>query len=389
MGSHKIRILQVVQEPVTIWAFLTGLIHELENRGYEVEVACNMSSPEIADELREKGIKLNIVDVQRSLNPFKILKAFISFRRLFKRKKFDIVVTHTPIAAFTARFAAYSCRVPLIIYTAHGLPFMKGMNPIKYSLFYCMEKLAGKVTTGLICINEEDYREAVNKKLTKTGYIKRIYGIGIDTEKYKPLNIDRNFKTLKIENEELSIDKNTKLIGFIGRLVKPKGVINYLEMAGDITSKRDDVIFLIAGFGPLEGYIKTFILENKLNDKVKYLGFVKDVREIFNVLDIFVLPTYYPEGMPRTILEAMAMEVPVVTTDSRGCRELVEDGRTGLIVKPQDTVGLTRAVERLIDDNELCRLMGQASREKVIEKYEESLVINEQIEFYEKLLWLR
>jgi len=263
------------------------------------------------------------------------------------------------------------------------------MNPIKYSLFYCMEKLAGKVTTGLICINEEDYREAVNKKLTKTGYIKRIYGIGIDTEKYKPLNIDRNFKTLKIENEELSIDKNTKLIGFIGRLVKPKGVINYLEMAGDITSKRDDVIFLIAGFGPLEGYIKTFILENKLNDKVKYLGFVKDVREIFNVLDIFVLPTYYPEGMPRTILEAMAMEVPVVTTDSRGCRELVEDGRTGLIVKPQDTVGLTRAVERLIDDNELCRLMGQASRKKIIEQYEESVVINEQIEFYEKLLWLK
>lgn len=373
----------MTQEPITIWAFLRELIRELENRGFDVETACNDKDQELVDELRNEGIKVNVVDISRSMRPDRVIKAYLEFRRLFKRKKVDMVVTHTPIVSFIVRFAAYFSGVPVIIYTAHGLPFTENMNRWKYLFFLVMEKLAGLVTTGLICINHEDYETAKRLKLVRTGLIKEIHGIGIDTEKYKRSEEDKPL--IEDMKRELGIKEGQKVVGFVGRLIEAKGIKEFLQMAKGILEKRKDVVFIVVGYGPLEGYVRKFIEENGLEDNVLFLGFRKDVDKLMKLFDVFVLPTWYPEGMPRTILEAMAMGIPVVTTNVRGCRELVEDGVNGYLVRIGDIEAIMQIVNKFFSDKKLYKRMVEYSRIKICKEYSVEKVIEEQAEFYKKV----
>lgn len=377
----------MTQEPITIWAFLRELIRELENRGFDVETACNDKDQELVDELRNEGIKVNVVDISRSMRPDRVIKAYLEFRRLFKRKKVDMVVTHTPIVSFIVRFAAYFSGVPVIIYTAHGLPFTENMNRWKYLFFLVMEKLAGLVTTGLICINHEDYETAKRLKLVRTGLIKEIHGIGIDTEKYKRSEEDKPL--IEDMKRELGIKEGQKVVGFVGRLIEAKGIKEFLEMAEGILEKRKDVVFIVVGYGPLEGYVRKFIEENGLEDNVLFLGFRKDVDKLMKLFDVFVLPTWYPEGMPRTILEAMAMGIPVVTTNVRGCRELVEDGKNGYLVEVGDARGLCEAVEKLIKDFNSMKNICSTLIEKMINNYDVYIIIDKQIYIYNQLICVK
>jgi len=386
----KIKILQVTQEPVTIWAFLRELIHELENRGYEVETACNDKDINIIKQLKEEKIKVNIIDIRRSVNPVNVVKSFMQFYKLMKAKRYDIVIVHTPIVSFISRFAAFFAKVPVIIYTSHGLPFMKGLNPVRNAVFAMLEKFAGKVTSAMICVNNEDFDTAKKLRMVKSDKIFKINGIGVDTEYYKVRKIISScedsafYDMLSSEEGAKHTAGEVKYVGFIGRLIKEKGIIEFLEAADAILKKRSDICFIIAGFGPLEGFVENFINDRKLQDKIRFMGFIKDTRSIYQKIDIFVLPTYYPEGLPRTILEAMSMEVPVVATDIRGCRQLVEDGVTGFLIPAKNAKKIEDAVLKLSDDKELRVKMGQLGRKKVEREYNIIKIIDEQIKIYEE-----
>jgi glycosyltransferase involved in cell wall biosynthesis len=255
------------------------------------------------------------------------------------------------------------------------------------------EKIMGRITDGMICVNHEDYLTAKRLKLINPENIEEIHGIGVDIEKFKRTDEEKARKNeilkklIKKEIDELNIDinKDTKIIGLIARLVKAKGIHEYLLSAKEILKTRKDIVFLIIGYGPLENYVQEFIKKNELSKNVLYLGFREDINEFMKTLDIFLLPTYH-EGLPRTILEAMASSVPVITTDVRGARQLIIDGENGVLVIPKNHYKIVEGINRIIDNKDTIEDMGKKSRNISEKIYSCKNGIKNQIEYFTNII---
>ena len=171
----------------------------------------------------------------------------------------------------------------------------------------------------------------------------------------------------------------------ITRLVRYKGIKEFLEAAKILKSKYRNIDFLL--IGPVDDTIAAFSLEEvkKYAGIVKYIGPRNDIPEILYFADIVVLPTYYREGIPRILLEAASMRKPIVTTDIPGCREIVENGVNGFIVPPKDSIALAKAIEKLILNEKLRKQMGKMSRKKVLEEFSLNIVFEQTLNAYKKL----
>ena len=373
-------MLQIALEARTIWTFLMPLIKELEREGFVVETACRKGH--FMSDIEEKGIVVNSIYCEHSLNPIKVFRSFLSILHLVKNKAYDVVVTHTSIVSFISRIAARVAGVPVIIYIAHGLPFGEGMASWKWNTFFLLEKTVGHFTDALICMNEDDYITAKRRKLiSNTRNIFRIKGIGVDTTKYRPLN-DRQINLIR---SALNIANNEKVVGFIGRLIPEKGIMDFL-MAAAYVRNVEKVKFIILGDGPLEKKVKKFCRDNDMENSVLFLGFHKKIENLAPVFDVFALPTYYLEGVPRSILEVMAMEKPVIATDVSGCRDAVLNGITGMLIPPRSPYILAENVLYLLRNPKLAKQMGKRGRMRVNNEFSQGVVYEELKRIHRKLI---
>jgi N,N'-diacetylbacillosaminyl-diphospho-undecaprenol alpha-1,3-N-acetylgalactosaminyltransferase len=119
---------------------------------------------------------------------------------------------------------------------------------------------------------------------------------------------------------------------------------------------------------------------------IKYLGERREIPEILYISDVVTLPSYYREGIPRVLLEAMCMEKPIVTTDWVGCKEVVEEGKNGFLVPVKDHIALASAIEKLINNEELRIKMGRYGREKVLKEFDEKIIVNQTMKLYQEVL---
>lgn len=171
---------------------------------------------------------------------------------------------------------------------------------------------------------------------------------------------------------------------FMGRLIKEKGIEDYINAAKMVASDRDDVEFWIIGHIDAENPTAipndTF-LQWIRPDYIKYLGFKNDVREVIRDVDCVVLPSYYPEGIPRVLQEGMSMQKPIITADSDGCREAVDEGVNGFLCQPQDPISLATSMRRLLHMSEEDRqVMGEAGRYKALREFEETISLKQYLE---------
>jgi glycosyltransferase involved in cell wall biosynthesis len=192
--------------------------------------------------------------------------------------------------------------------------------------------------------------------------------------------------------KEFDFKARHRVVGFIGRIVREKGIEELIEAMAYVTSREPQARLLIVGDtlasdGDTEAkeVVKKAILKYGLQDKVRFAGLRDDVPRLLTALDIFVLPSWR-EGMPRSIIEAMATGLPVVATDIRGCREEVVHGDTGLLVPPKDPRELGEAILSLVCDDSLARKMGKRGREVALDWFDEDAVIERQIEAYYRLI---
>lgn len=180
------------------------------------------------------------------------------------------------------------------------------------------------------------------------------------------------------------------IIGTIGRLTRKKGSGYLLEAAAKLIAQFPNLHVLVIG-GQLSSDPEPFQTEliarirMGLENNVTLTGVRDDIPELLSLVDIFTLPTYTHEGLPRSILEAMAMELPVVATNIRGCREAVVDGKTGLIVPPQDSDSLAEALRKLLSNTELRQAYGKAGRQRVETEYNEDFVFERLAKYYQEL----
>ena len=239
------------------------------------------------------------------------------------------------------------------------------------------------MTDLLFTQSYEDKQSAIKFKFLPKEKIFYI-GNGVNTNKFNPYNI-KNSDLIKNNN---NIPKNSFVIGTICRLVKEKGLIEFLQAAEDISNTYDNVLFLIIGERLLsdhnESIEKNIVrIKKKLGKKIIFLGNRNDIPEIISVLDLYCLPSWR-EGMPRSIIEAMMMSLPVLATDIRGSREEVIHNKTGLLVPIKSPDLLAESIMKFITNPLWSKELGLAGRQRAIQYYDEKEVIKLQLKLIEK-----
>jgi len=349
----------------------------LQEKGYEVHVATKLGNRQ--QEFDEIGVIKHNVDFSRSPYSPKVFKSLQQMEKLLKEIRFSLVHVHTPVAAFVTRLACQRTNTHPVLYTAHGFHFYKGAPLKNWLLYYNMEKLAAHWTDGLITINEEDYKAAQKFKLRKNGKMFFVPGVGVDVVSLEQriASIDRSEK-----RKELGLSADAAVIITVGELNANKNHIQVLEALSKLN--KTNFHYLIVGNGEDEQKLQKAVNELLLRDKVSFLGFRRDVPELLTASDVFIL-TSRREGLPKAVMEAMAVGLPIIASDVRGNRDLVKSGENGYLVPLDDVEQTAIAIERLIDSEDLRRSMGEKSKE-LVKQYDLKNIIPQMEEIYDLFL---
>jgi glycosyltransferase involved in cell wall biosynthesis len=383
MKYPKGKIAVVTAVDRTFKGLLIAQIKAAQKEGYEVYGIC--SKERDYDWLRQQGIKMMPIRIKRRISPFSDLAAIWHMYRCFRREKFLIVHTHTPKASLLGQIAAKMAGVPVIINTVHGYYFHEHMKPLKRWFYIAMEWIASRCSTLILSQNPEDVETAVRLRICNPNKIKTL-GNGVDLDKFNPNRFNENFKAEKRKEAGLPVD--AIVIGIIGRLVKEKGFLELFEAFKEIIKEHDNVWLVIIGSEDTEkpDHIsgQTF-KEYGIKSKTLWLGKRDDIPELLTACDIYCLPSWR-EGFPRSAIEAAAMGLPIVTTNIRGCRQVVDDGVNGILVPFKDAHALSRAISKLVEDGELRKQMGSAGYQKAQKEFDERRICKTVIETYNHLL---
>jgi len=357
------------------------LLREHRARGEAVSVACN-EGPEVA-QIEREGFEVHRIRLNRSLAVWNLAVALWDLSRIVRREHIDWVFTHTPIASAVARLASRIGGATGTIYMAHGLPCAPHMARSTWLRWYVVERMFGWFTDGLITINRYDYRLAWTRRfIRRRGNILHVNGIGVHTGRFDRLCRETDARTVK---KELGLAPDEPMALMLARTLPDKGIREFLDAARLLVEGRVSCSFAIGGEGPLDGEIGEFIGRHDLHDRVVHLGWRRDAHRLMTACDLYVLPTYYPEGLPVSILEAMACGKPVVATRHRGCEDEVVDGVTGLLVEPQDPGALANAMRTFIEDPDKARRFGQAGRQRIDEGFRIDQTTNMIIAAFDKI----
>ena len=327
-------------------------VHILQNMGYEVHYASNFHNPSYGDDnsrLEGTGIICHQIDFERSPFKRKNITAYRQLKKLMEEHEFDLVHCHTPMGGALARLAAHNTHTGPVIYTAHGFHFFKGAPLINWMIYYPVECYLSRYTDVLICINVEDYKRA--KKHFYTKNVVRIPGVGLDIERIESTIVNTNQK-----KEQLGIQNDEYVLLSVGEMTANKNHELVLRALKKLNNKK--IKYLLCGHGEEEKKLKNLVTDLQLNDQVLFLGYRKDVFEIYRIADIFVFPSIR-EGMPVALMEAMASNLPVICSNIRGNRELIKNDFGGRLIEGHNIDDYARAIADLAGDREKCLRFGQ------------------------------
>ena len=347
------KILYVTTVSMTM-GFFPEHIKMLLNEGHSVEIAtnCEQPVPEIYNTL---GCKIH--DIPFSRSPFckDNLKAYKMLKQLVETEHYDIVHTHTPNASMIARLACRKVRKQgtRVFYTAHGFHFFKGAPLKNWLMYYPVEKFCARYTDVLITINKEDY-ELAQKKIhaKKVCYVP---GVGIDLERIRSVLADRNEM-----RKSMGVPEDCILLVSVGELSKRKN--HQVVIKALVKMKNPKVHYAIAGQGVLLHFLKNLSKELGVEQQVHFLGYRKDIAQIYKSSDVAILPSLQ-EGLPVALMEAMASGVSVVCSKIRGNVDLVKNENCLFEVKNMDK--LVQNVNDIIKNNFLREQFEQKNQETI------------------------
>ncbi|MGQ9516291.1 MAG: glycosyltransferase family 4 protein [Anaerolineae bacterium] len=363
------RIAHVATVDITLKALLLPQVRYLLERGHEVEMVASAGPHTPA--LRQAGFVVHNIFISRRIEPWHDLRSTMELARLFRRRRYDLVHTHTSKAGFVGRLAARLAGTPIVAHTAHGFFFHENMPPLQRRLFEGLERLAAGWTDLLFLQSREDYEYVLASGMVPPARA-RFLGNGIDLDTFDITRWDRPWERQFLRQTFFG-DGDYIVALMVAFMIERKGHIYLLKALELLGAEAGALRLLLVGDGPLEDSLRKFVRDAGLESRVTFAGYREDIPRLLAGADIYVLASL-SEGMPRSILEAMAMELPVIASDIRGCRELVWHGETGLLVPPADAGALAEALCRLADDAKLRQSMGRAGRRRVLQEFDERLV---------------
>jgi len=304
---------------------------------------------------------------------------------VIRHEHFTIVHTHNPKPGLLGQLAARMANVPIVINTLHGFYFHDNMSLFWRRFYITMEKIAARCSDVILSQNHEDIQTAIREGICPAYKIK-LLGNGIDLDKFDSSKLTDHaiIKT----RESLGLSVGAPVIGFVGRLVREKGILELLQAIKIVRDKMPDVRLLI--IGPVDKEKSDAVTPDiahqyDIADNCIFTGLRHDMPELYALMNVFVLPSHR-EGFPRSPMEASAMGVPCIVTDIRGCREVVEHGRNGLLVPLGDVSALANGIFELLTNHEKSFVMGKNGYQIAKEKFDEQIVFNKVKQEYIRLL---
>lgn len=356
----------------------------LIDKNYEVVGICAEGT--YIENVRRQEVRVITVPMTREFTPVQDLKCLWMLYKIFRRERFDIIHYSTPKAALLAAVAGRLVRCPALIYSLRGLGYTS-FSGLKALIAKFCEKVACRCAHCVIAISSSLKDEAVREKLLQANRIK-LLGAGSS----KGVNLDQfrlNEKTIAEANKIkriLGISKSDVVIGYAGRLAKEKGIIELLQAFENICGRNNKVHLILVGDqdqrNPLPDRIFATIKEHQ---NIQMIPWQENVSSYIAAMDIFVLASYR-EGFGNVLIEASAIERPVIATDIVGCHDAVIDGTTGILVEPRNPVSLEKALNELIENPSERTRMGQNGKQWVTENFDRNLVWNRLIKIYEQAL---
>lgn len=377
--SQSIDFIFVSNTSWYIWNFRINLIKELINKNYSILVVA--PKDKYSDLIINTGCKFVDWDLNRSsINPFLEFKSFINIYQIYNRFKPRIIHHFTIKSCLYGSLAAKIINKSYVFNSITGLGHLFLNNTIKNKILrklilpiyrYALDYKNSK----LIFQNYNNANLYKRLKLTKEKNLEIIFGSGINTKFFSPLDKKRG------------LNKSPRII-FSGRIIKEKGIIELLKACSILWAKGHN--FSLKVVGDFDYGNRSCIRENELEkyinskSKVIFTGRISDMKSIYSEADIVVLPSW-GEGLSRTLLEASSMECAIITSNVSGCKDIIDHGINGLLVPAKDKTSLYLAIEFILRNKSFAVKLGRNARKKVIKFFDEEIIIKKTIDLYKEV----
>lgn len=379
------RLVHLTTTDISLALLLGPQLRAFSRAGFEV-IGVSAPGP-FVPQLRDAGLThLSLVHATRAHAPTEDLLAMVELRSILRRLRPDIVHTHNPKPGIYGRLAAAAAGVPVIVNTVHGLYALPDDPWSKRALVYGLERLAATCSHAELVQNSEDIEVLARLGVPRRKL--RLLGNGIDLERFDRARVDPSH--VSDIRRELGAEPSDVVCGAVGRLVWEKGYRELFEAAAIVRRQHPEALFVV--IGPLDpdkdDGLTDADLERASRSGVRFLGMREDMTELYAAMDLYILASHR-EGFPRSAMEAAAVGLPVVATNIRGCRQVVAQDETGLLVAPRDPAALAEAIVSMVQDEGRRRDMGTAGAEKARQEFDQQRVIDLTLQVYEDLLQRR
>ena len=370
-------------------AWCLGIFLKKLKLNHEVTVICDIHDEfehgHYIKKVKEWGVKHEYASTYRFMSPYKDLKYLISLYRIIKRENFDLVINVATKTNVYGSIAARLANVKRIVCFGWGLglTFEKTRNLARILLKYSLSMLywyAFKVSNKVWFTNKSDLDYLVSKRIInpEKAFVTRGF---VNTDQYSPSAISKEASD-KLKNE-LGYFEDDKIVIMIARMSWAKGVKQFCEASDSLRLRYPKVKFLLVGMedtGSPDSVPRKYLEDYMKKENFNWLGYRVDIEELYSISYLAAFPSYYREGgWPRGVTEPMSMGKPVITTDIEHCSNAVEHEINGLLVPPRDSIALTKAIERIVNDEQLAINFGKRSREKAVTENDEELIMTQLI----------
>lgn len=332
-----------------------------KDKNCELHITCNFDYMEDTDEertrkyidkIKSEGVILHNIHFARSPFSGENVHCYKKLKAIIDENHFDLIHVHTPTVSILTRLAARKARKEgtVVMYTCHGFHFHDAAPKKNWMMFYPMERMMSRFCDYIVTINQEDYHRAQTFYAPNVRYIP---GVGVDFRRIRNASVIDKAAL----RQSIGIPEDGILVLAIGEMIPRKNhevIIRAIAKTGN-----RNLYFVICGKGPLKGELQQLADNLGIGDRVKFLGFRKDIPELCNVADISAFPSRI-EGLGLVGIETMAAGVPLVSSNVHGILDYVKDGVTGYAIDPEDVDGFAKAIEKLAKSKKLRESMRDA-----------------------------
>jgi len=388
--DRKIKVAHIIARMITGGADENTLftIQGLDKDRYEIDLIMGEEFNEsLFRKVRKNHFKIiQIKNMKWKLNIYFDLIVLWKLIRLFRKKQYDIIHTHTTKAGILGRLAGHIAGVPVIIHGLHGSTFEAFNNGLLNWLLFRFERITGRFTDAFISVSN-----LLSEKYIASGLGKRENHYTV----YSGMNLKKFYKargksSILDKERELGIGSEDFVIGNVARLELRKGHKCLIDAFQRVVKERRKISLklLIIGEGGVEEDLKKYVQSLNLSNKVIFTGYRHDVEELMAMMKICVL-TSLREGLPRVLVQAAAVGIPSIAFNVDGVPEIIRDNYNGFLVKVGDVEGLARRMVKYIDDSELALRHGKNGRELIEGKWSVQEMVKQIDAIYQKLIELK